>query len=208
MKPAYLNDNFEDNSFYHPQYLCGNGCNNNTSIYIRGKFKTCPLTDEQINNGVPLPNLKLTKEERINLIHDLRASYPSRGLDVFQYNPKDFKTIRFCMPCGLQCTVTATNEGYIGIRHMEIPKGFSYCNDYYEDKEWLDYLVLDELEFERNSNNSVWIGVKSLDYFGDANAIFQFIEKFNGHRFFSQNSLQRQAYLQKTKAHNRTSRNQ
>lgn len=207
-RPAYLNVNFEENSFYHPQYLCGNGCNNNTSIYIRSKFKASPLTDEQINNGVPLPKLKLSKEERLSLIHDLSECYPSHGLDAFQYNPKDFKTIRFCMPCGLQCTVTAIGEGYIGIRHMETPKGFSYCKDNYEDKEWLDYLVLGELGFERNANSSFWIGVKSLDYFTDANAIIQFIEDLNGHQLFSQNPLQRQAFLQDIKAHNRTSENQ
>jgi hypothetical protein len=112
------------------------------------------------------------------------------------------------MPCGLQCTVTAIGEGYIGIRHMETPKGFSYCKDNYEDKEWLDYLVLGELGFERNANSSFWIGVKSLDYFTDANAIIQFIEDLNGHQLFSQNPLQRQAFLQNIKAHNRTSENQ
>ena len=208
MNPIYLKEKFEDNSFYHPQYLCGNGCNNNTSIYIRGKFKMHPLTDEQISKGIPLPKIRLSKEEQLSIIHDLREYYPAHGLDVFQYKPNDLKTIRFNMPCDLQCTVTATGPGYIGIRHKQIPKNHDYSKDNYDDKEWLDYLVLDVFGFERNANNKVWIGVKSLDLFCDASAVFQFIESFKEHQLFSLDSLQRKAYLQDIKAHNRTSENQ
>lgn len=160
MRPTYLNEKFEENSFYHPQYLCGNGYNNNTSIYIRGKFKTHPLTDEQINNCVPLPKLRLSKEEQLSIIHDLRECYPAHGLDVFQYKPNDLKTIRFSMSYDLQCTVTATGQGYVGIRHKQTPKNFGYCKNNYKDKEWLDYLVLDVFEFERNAESNHWIGIK------------------------------------------------
>ncbi len=52
----YLNERFEDNSFYHPQYLCGYGRNNPKSVYIRGKFKESPMNDDEIKSGVYLPN--------------------------------------------------------------------------------------------------------------------------------------------------------
>lgn len=57
----YLDNTFSKNKFYHPRYLCGYGLNNKTSIRIRGKFKFHPMTDEQIQEGVPLPRLKMSK---------------------------------------------------------------------------------------------------------------------------------------------------
>lgn len=61
----YLNEQFENNTFYHPQYLCGNGNNNPQSVYIRGKFKIVPMTEEQINMGGTVAKINNVKTRAI-----------------------------------------------------------------------------------------------------------------------------------------------
>lgn len=197
---AYLDKDYSKNKFYHPRYLLGYGRNNKNSLLIRGRFKQTPMSDEQIANGVPVPKGKMSKVDQIEIIQDLKLGFQNEGLSVFQFNPKDIKTIRFELPANLQLTVTATGSGYMAVRHKSIPKGFDYSTDSYCDKEWLEDLLINIFGFD--GGTKAWIGTKSLDDIGSAENIFHFIKKFVGHKLFQLSPTQRRFYLQSIKAQN------
>lgn len=173
---AYLSPKFDENCFYHPQYLCGTGCNNQKSKYIRGKFKTIPMSDEDIVKGVKMPETGMSKQETMELIHTLYSNHDKHGLKVMQNNDK---TVRFYLPRSLQITfsVSGNVKGFAAIRHVSpiVGKRYNYIEDDFEGKDILDDLILNKYGFYRDSATKAWIGSKSLEEIGDENMIFEFI---------------------------------
>lgn len=126
---SYLKERFEDNMFYHPQYLCGNGSNNSHSLYIRRNFRQKPLSQDSI---IRLPKFKMPKNEILSIVSGISDRREELDLDTYKYNPKDNKTIRFQLPLNLQITITSTGNGYVGIRHLDHIRLKDYCQESFQ----------------------------------------------------------------------------
>ena len=170
---SYLKERFEDNTFYHPQYLCGNGSNNPQSLIIRRNFKQKPLDKDIVPE---LPKLKMPKDEMIKIVNGINDLCKGFNLEPYKYNPKDNKTIRFRLPLNLQITITATGNGYIGIRHLDNFKLKNYCIESYPSKSILDGLFLDKYGFYRNETTKMWMAVKEIETFKDVESLASFIK--------------------------------
>lgn len=174
----YLSSNFADNKFYHPQYLCGSGCNRAASVYIRGKFKKEPFSNDAIKRGVPMPAYSMSDQEKSDIVHTLKEIHKDHGFETFEFNPNDDKTIRFRLPLNLQITVTVCEGGYFGIKHTNIPKGkIDYNISDYPDKYLLENLLIVNNGFSRKPGKSPWIGIRPLNSFYDAETLTEFIHQ-------------------------------
>ena len=173
----YLRPLFEENPFYHPQYLCGRGINTLKSRLIRGKFKETPLADEEITHGVDLPRTEMPMAERLEIIEQIRQCATEQKLETFQHNPRDLKTIRFSLPLDLQITITAMGSGYVAIRHKVLPKGMNYFEGNFPQQEKLDKLILEKFGFTRSYDFRMWIGTRILLNFEDGLEIIELINQ-------------------------------
>ena len=157
----YLKEKYEDNKFYHPQSLCGTGCNYPESLFIRNKFKETPIETQCIH---PLPKLKMPKEEQLKLIKCVIDHHADFGLKPYNQNVKDYKTIRFELPLDLQITITATGKGYVGIRHVDNHRLKNYCVEKFALKDVLETLLY-KYNFYRNDSYKMWLAVTDLELF-------------------------------------------
>ena len=165
----YLKENYEENTFYHPQYLCGHGSSKPQSIFIRRHFREKPISE---NDAVSLPKLKMPQKQLLVMVQQIREGYHEQGFVTYHDNPKDLKTIRLVLPLDLQITITATGNGYVGVRHVDELRQSNYCKDAYEHKDVIDTLFLTKLKFNRNDGTKMWLAVKELDTFTNVQSIW------------------------------------
>lgn len=107
--------------------------------------------------------------------NDIKDRYKEFNFETYKYNPEDNKTIRFQLPLDLQITITATGNGYIGIRHMDKLKLKDYCSESFPYKKILDELLIHKLGFYRNASYKMWIAVKEIEAFRDIESLATFI---------------------------------
>lgn len=152
---GYLHNSFEDNIFYHPQYLIGRGKNKPKSVYLKSCFfqnTTQPEGIEHINF-----NVKFDKEIVFNRVVE----------EIGQANEKhetNEKTVRFLFPDNkdLQLTITKSEKGYVGIRHTNFEGAKKYGKDIYPNEKKM-IGILEEYEYP---HSDVWLGTKNFNAYG------------------------------------------
>ena len=143
---AYLNDDFQKNSFYHPQYLMGRGKNTPKSIYLLNAF--CQNTKNPICDMPNLPNYTFSAQNVFKSVVEVLEK-------SFQVYEKKNNVWRFILDGNYSISVTRTDNGYIGIRHV------SKSLDERYDDDVLD--LLDKFGFSKTNN---WLGTKYFKEYG------------------------------------------
>lgn len=172
----YLKESYSENKFYHPQSLCGTGCNYPVSLFIRRRFKAIPIDSDSI---VPLPKLKMSRAAQLKIVKDMLDHCVEFDFVPYKYNAQDSKTIRFLLPLDLQITITATGNGYVGIRHVDNLKKTNYCVETFPLKDVLDDLLLSRFNFYRNDAKRMWLAVQDLEFFGNSDRLMDFIKELH-----------------------------
>ena len=143
---------FDNNRFYHPQYLMGRGKNKPYSQYLLNAF--CQNTVEPVYDKVIIPNLKISKE----VICKELFEHLKRLLLITEETPK---TCRYKLNDDLSLTITMSGKGYVGIRHPEIKGGYSST----ERSKYTRYFTLLE-KYGFSTNSDKWLGVKEFKEYG------------------------------------------
>ena len=162
----YLNPNFDDNKFYHPQWLMGRGKNHPNSQYILNAF--CQNTQTPIYNHLIIQNIKISKE----IVFQKVLERLHRFLTVIEDKPN---TCRFYLSDELGVTVTRSGSGYIGVRHSNYKNNKKYSNTSYPHTS--NYRqILKQHGFDISID--VWLGEKDFkDYGNNDNEIIERICK-------------------------------
>ena len=137
----YLNGDFQKNSFYHPQYLMGRGKYTPKSIYLLNAF--CQNTQNPKCDIQAIPNYIFSAQNVFKSVAESLEQY-------FQVIEKRNNVWRFVLKGIYSISVTRSNNGYIGIRHIS-----NDCDNRF-DKAVMD--LLDTFGFTGGSNN--WLGTK------------------------------------------------
>ena len=143
---AYLDKDFQKNLFYHPQYLMGRGKNTPKSIYLLSAF--CQNTKNPICDIQTLSNYTFSAQNVFKTVVELLEQ-------SFKVIEKRNNVWRFGMGGNYSLSVTRSNSGYIGIRHVS--NGFGEGND---------DAVLDLLDKYGFSNTNNWLGTKPFKEYG------------------------------------------
>lgn len=154
----YLQREFENNLFYHPQYLIGRGKNRPKSQYLLNAF--CQNTTSPTYKQIIIHKIRFSKEIVYNqVVEQLKKSF----------HPIEVKpgVCRFALNEELAISIAKTAEGYIGYRHINYKK--NYTLDNYPHT----HLYLSVLEkYGVNTSTKVWLGTKSfIDYGYNENEI-------------------------------------
>jgi hypothetical protein len=143
---AYLDDVFQKNLFYHPQYLMGRGKNSPKSIYLLNAF--CQNTKNPKCDFQALPNYTFSAQYVFKTAVELLEH-------SFKVIEKRNNVWRFVLDGNYSISVTRTSNGYIGIRHV------SKSLDERIDDDVLD--LLDKFGFSKSNN---WLGTKYFKEYG------------------------------------------
>ena len=143
---------FNENKYYHPQYLMGRGKNMPNSQYLLNAF--CQNTVEPVYDKVIIPKLKISKE----VICKELFEHLKRSLHITEETPK---TCRYELNDDLSLTITMSGKGYVGIRHPEIKGGYIST----ERSNFTRYLTLLE-KYGFSTNSDKWLGVKEFKEYG------------------------------------------
>lgn len=155
----YLDEEFQKNSFYHPQYLMGRGKYTSKSIYLLNAF--CQNTQNPKCDIQAIPNYTFSAQNVFKSVVESLEQY-------FQVIEKRNNVWRFVLKENYSISVTRSNNGYIGIRRI------SNDSDNRFDKAVMD--LLDTFGFIGVSNS--WLGTKSFKEYGcDNNTIITAILK-------------------------------
>lgn len=154
---AYLDDDFQKNPFYHPQYLMGRGKNTPKSIYLLNAF--CQNTKNPECDIQALPSFTFSAQYVFKTVVELLEQ-------SFKVTEKRNNVWRFVLDGNYSLSVTRSNGGYIGIRHVS--NGFDERND---------NAVLDLLDKYGFSNTNNWLGTKSFKEYGYDDGISSAIVK-------------------------------
>lgn len=138
----YLDKNFDNNPFYHPQYLMLQGANKESCF----RLKQCFFQDSQ----TPIFLNKFTIKEEI-----------STKLSYNKYETSAV-TDRFDLTNELQLTITTDGEGYIAIRHKDFKE--DYSKKEYENLKEIEKLLKDK-NFPR-PYEKYWLGQKNFNEYG------------------------------------------
>ncbi|MDH6310152.1 hypothetical protein M2451_003044 [Dysgonomonas sp. PFB1-18] len=156
-KQPYLNDNFDDNFFYHPRYLQMRYKTNRNVIKILHDFYNQDKKWDGITTGTNTNPSKEENEKTVELcVKELEKEWA--------YHQK--KNNRFVIANEqLSLTVTHTGGGYIAIRHLnkEIKTA--------EKKPEIDG-ILKKYNFPpyiNDKGNLIWLGTKKLSSFKGSN---------------------------------------
>lgn len=155
----YLHDNFENNLFYHPQYLMGRGKYRGKSIYLKSCFFENTTQPTNIENIV-FPK-KLDKEIIFNGV----VKFLAPTAVATEITDKTFR-IPFVNFQELQITVTKSENGYMGIWHTDFnPKENYFSKKEYSNKEaYMKFFA----DFGYSQSN-VWLGKKNFSEFDGSN---------------------------------------
>lgn len=153
----YLQPIFEDNKFYHPQWLMMRGKNHPNSQYMLNSF--CQNTINPIFEQIVVTHIAISKKKIFeDVVVNLR-----KDLTIIEDKPK---VCRFQLSEELVLTVTYSGIGYIGIRHKDY-------TDYYEQKDYSNSMryrsILNDLDY--NTSMAVWLGEKDFKQYGDEDRI-------------------------------------
>lgn len=153
----YLQPIFEDNKFYHPQWLMMRGKNHPNSQYMLNSF--CQNTINPIFEQIVVTHIAISKKKIFeDVVVNLR-----KDLTIIEDKPK---VCRFQLSEELVLTVTYSGIGYIGIRHKDY-------TDYYEQKDYSNSMryrsILNDLDY--NTSMAVWLGEKDFKKYGDEDRI-------------------------------------
>lgn len=160
----YLNPNFDNNKFYHPQWLMGRGKNHPNSQYLFNAF--CQDTQTPTYNHEAISYIKISKEHIFQKVLERLH----RFLAVIEEKPS---TCRFHLSDELGVTVTRSESGYIGVRHINYKNKYSN-NSYPHTSNYCKIMM--SHKFDTSSN--VWLGVKVFkDYGNNDNEIIERICK-------------------------------
>ncbi len=154
---AYLDVDFQKNLFYHPQYLMGRGKNMPKSLYLLNAF--CQNTKNPICDNHALPNYTFSPQNVFKTVVELLEH-------SFKVIEKKNNVWRFILDGNYSISITRSNSGYIGIRHVS--NGFDEKND---------NAVWNLLNQHGFSNTSNWLGTKSFSEYGYDDSISSAIEK-------------------------------
>ena len=157
MNQKYLYPEFEDNKFYHPQYLMGRGINMSKSQYLLNAF--CQNTQNPKYKCTTLPKVIVSKKEVYDEILD---RLKTKTFVTEEPIIKNAQTSRFKLNEDLEITITITGEGYIGIRHLNYKQKYSIFEYPNTDK----YRQVLE-EFKYDMTQDMWLGTKSFKKYGN-----------------------------------------
>ena len=149
MKQEYLFPQFEDNRFYHPQYLMGRGKNRFVSQSILKAF--CANSNSINLNELPVHNIPmLQSSEIINCFKSIAVISKWYEEKRYEFYP------------GLQATF---DKSTINIRFKSKKKNGYHIADYQSipEKQTIDILTQ---KFGYRCQENVWIGRKKYDEFG------------------------------------------
>lgn len=150
MNQNYLFPKFEDNKFYHPQYLMGRGKNRIISQNILKAFCNNSFTFSLNENNVP----NITIPKSIEIINYLKGI----SIDVQWY-----ENIRYIFYPGLQATLDKTT---INIRFTSKRENGYHTANYQSTHEIQTINILIN-EFGYIGPENVWIGRKKYSDFGN-----------------------------------------
>lgn len=159
-KQPYLYDRFEDNSFYHPQYLQRSYKTNGISVKILHDFYN--QNKEYKRDGAIAEKRPRMSKEKIKEIVKLCVDKLEKKWKFYEE-----KNNRFAIANKyLSLTVTHTGGGYIAIRYM---------NDESKADDKKDRLegVLAKYNFDpyiNDKGNLIWIGTKKIEDFAGNDA--------------------------------------
>jgi hypothetical protein len=158
----YLNPNFQQNKFYHPQFLCMYGVKKDQAIYLKQcffenttaptkKLKPFPYIDMKETTQLVLQRIQeeLVKTKIIN-------EYDDRGMIRYSF-----------INDNLSLTITDKGKGgYIGFCHkaeMHTTLDKQYSKWHYPYQEEIMLLLQSEYGY---SEGAVWLGTKPLKAYG------------------------------------------
>ena len=148
----YLQREFENNLFYHPQYLMGRGKNRPKSQYLLNAF--CQNTTTPTYKQICIHKKRFSKDIVYNqVVEQLKKSF----------HPIEMKpsVCRFALNEELAISISKTAEGYIGYRHINFKKKYTLENYPHT------LLYLSVLEKHGvNTCTDVWLGTKSFKDYG------------------------------------------
>lgn len=143
----YLDEEFQKNSFYHPQYLMGRGKYTTKSIYLLNAF--CQNTQNPQCDIHVMPNYTFSPQNVFKSVVELLGQ-------CFQVIEKRSNVWRFVLCGDYSISVTHSGNGYVGIRHIS--------NDYDGRFDNAALGLLDSFGFIRSSNS--WLGTKFFKQYG------------------------------------------
>ena len=143
----YLDEEFQKNTFYHPQYLMGRGKYTKKSIYLLNAF--CQNTQNPKCDIHAIPNYTFSAQNVFKSVAESLEQY-------FQVIEKRNNVWRFGLEGNYSISVTRSNNGYIGIRHIS-----NDCDKRF-DTAVMD--LLDTFGFTGCSNS--WLGTKCFKKYG------------------------------------------
>lgn len=145
----YLTETFEDNVFYHPQYLMTRGKNHPKSQYLFNAF--CQNTRNPKYTCTTVSKVKISKNEVYKKALDILKSETFYGEIPIE---EELKLCRFKLDERLNLTITSKGNGYIAIREN--------CK-YVTSKD--NYLqMLNEYDFL--TSEKAWLGYKDFKSYG------------------------------------------
>ncbi|WP_405229618.1 hypothetical protein [Capnocytophaga stomatis] len=149
----YLYNDFNENSFYHPQYLMGRGKYKPKSIYLKSCFLENTTQPKNIEDFNFQPNVNPQ-----NIFNQLKEKFKDSTI-----LEKNKTTIRIPFPdvSKLQLTITQSGNGSIGIRHTDFnPKENYSKKEYYEQDSFSE--ILNEFGY---TSTVAWLGQKNFKDF-------------------------------------------
>ena len=145
----YLTETFEDNVFYHPQYLMSRGKNHPQSQYLFNAF--CQNTRNPKYTCTTVSKVQISKNEVYKKALDILKSETFYGEIPIE---EELKLCRFKLDERLNLTITSKGNGYIAIREN--------CK-YVTSKD--NYLqMLNEYDFL--TSEKAWLGYKDFKSYG------------------------------------------
>lgn len=155
-KGKYLQPDFKDNRFYHPQYLMGRGKYRPYSQYLLNAF--CQNTTAPVYEHTVQPVAIYDKKKIFEVIETF--------LQTLSFNEFEKKknVCRFKLNEQIGISVSTSEKGYVGIRHNDIGHGIKYDEDCLYPNERQYRTFLETLDYDINSD--IWLGKKDFKVFG------------------------------------------
>lgn len=156
----YLTETFEDNVFYHPQYLMTRGKNQPKSQYLFNAF--CQNTRNPEYTCTAVSKVQISKSEVYKKALEILKSET-----FYEETPikEELKLCRFKLNKELEITITTNEKGYVGIRHFSFKGQCKYSTYPYPNTQ--EYRAILE-KYKYKISQDAWIGQKSFNsYNGD-----------------------------------------